>query len=128
MEATARPRSAPVSLAGHLVRRRLEPSMWRRPFRAGDFVVFRRIKHTTHPGRRAQDIEATPHGDLYNYFIEKSWIVQQVQIDGRLLLKTRRGKSHVVDPRDSNLRHATLWDRLRYRTRFAELRTGDRAS
>ncbi len=96
--------------------------MWRRPFKAGDLVVFRRRKHTTHPGRRVQDVEATAHGDLYSYFVEKSWIVERVQADEKLLLKTRRGKTHVVDPVDANLRHASLWDRLRYRTRFAELR------
>ena len=102
--------------------------MWQRSFKAGDLVVFRRQKHTTHPGRRAQAVEATAHGDFYDYFVEKSWIVDNVQSDGRLLLKTRRGKTHVVDPGDENLRHATLWDRLRYRRRFAELRTGERAS
>jgi hypothetical protein len=96
--------------------------MWRRPFKAGDLVVFRRSKHTTHPGRRAQDVEATPHGDLYSYFVEKSWIVERVQDDGKLLLRTRRGKTHVVEPNDPNLRHATLWDRVRYRARFAELK------
>lgn len=96
--------------------------MWRRPFKSGDLVVFRRHKHTTHPGPRAQEVEATAHGDLYNYYVEKSWIVAGVEADGRLLLKTRRGKTHLVDPNDPNLRHATLWDRLRYRRRFAELR------
>ena len=52
----------------------------------------------------------------------------RVQDDGKLLLKTRRGKTHVVEPSDPNLRHATLWDRLRYRTRFAELRETAAAS
>jgi len=96
--------------------------MWRRPFKPGDLVVFRRHKATTHPGSRAQEVEAAAHGDLYNYFVEKSWIVERVQADGTLLLRTRRGKTHVVDPSDPNLRHASLWDRLRYRKRFAELR------
>jgi hypothetical protein len=97
--------------------------MWQRPFKAGDLVVYRRRKNTTHPGRRAQDVEASPHGDLYQYFVEKSWVVERVEADGSLLLKTRRGKTHVVEPDDPNLRHATFWDRLRYRKRFAELRT-----
>jgi hypothetical protein len=96
--------------------------MWTRQYKPGDFVVVRRIKHSTHPGRRAQDVDAAPRGDLYNYFVEKSWIVERVQEDGTLLLKTRRGKTHVVEPSDPNLRHATLWDRIRYRKRFAELR------
>jgi hypothetical protein len=100
--------------------------MWRRPFKQGDLVVFRRRKHTTHPGPRAQDVEATANGDYYSYFIEKFWIVADVQADGRLLLQTRRGKTHVVGPDDPNLRHATLWDRLRYRARFAQLQSPDR--
>jgi len=45
-----------------------------------------------------------------------------VEAEGRLLLRTRRGKTHVVEPNDPNLRHATFWDRVRYRKRFAELR------
>jgi len=96
--------------------------MWWQSFKPGDLVVFRRRKDTTHPGRRAQDVQASAHGELYNYFVEKAWIVDRVQADGTLLLRTRRGKTHVVDPSDPNLRHASLWDRLRYRTRFAELR------
>jgi len=100
--------------------------MWRRPFRPGDFVVFRRTKHTTHPGRRAQDVEATLHGDYYDYFIEKIWIVVDVESDGTLLVKTPRGKTHVVRQDDPNLRHPTLWDRLRYRARFAQLQADAR--
>jgi hypothetical protein len=50
-----------------------------------------------------------------------------VQEDGTLLLKTRRGKTHIFDPSDLNLRHATIWDRIRYRRRFAELRAANDA-
>jgi hypothetical protein len=106
----------------HQAEKDSEPNMSGRPFKPGDLVVFQRRKYTTHPGRRAQDVEATPHGDLYSYYVEKSWIVQEVQPDGKLLLKTRRGKSHAVEPNDPNLRHASWWDKFRYRKRFAELR------
>jgi hypothetical protein len=41
--------------------------------------------------------------------------------DGKLLLKTRRGKTHVIAANDPNLRHATLWDRIRYRAHFHQL-------
>ena len=105
----------------------LKLNMFRRPFKPGDLVVFRRNKQTTHPGRRAREVQATTHGDNYSYFIEKSWIVVEVLSDGKLLLQTRRGKTHVVGADDSNLRHATLWDRLRYRSRFAQLQSVDRA-
>lgn len=100
--------------------------MWRRSFRQGDWVVFRRIKYTTHPGPRAKDIQATEHGDLYHYFVDKFWIVDEVLDDGRLKLRTRRGKTHVLSADDSNLRHATLWERLRYRARFVELDSAER--
>ena len=53
--------------------------------------------------------------------VDKFWIVGQVLENGRLLLKTRRGKKHVVDHGDPNLRRATLWDRIRYKARFDHL-------
>jgi len=95
--------------------------MARRQFKSGDWVVFRRTKHTTRPGQRAQIVHPTAHGDQYNYIVDKFWVVAAVQPDGQLLLQTRRGKTHVVDADDPNLRHATWWDRIRYRARFAQL-------
>ena len=100
--------------------------MWRRSFRLGDCVVFRRVKYTTHPGPRARDVQATAHGDYYNYFVDKLWIVDEVLADGTLMLRTRRGRTHFVRADDPNLRHATLWERLRYRARFVELKSTDR--
>jgi hypothetical protein len=100
--------------------------MWWRSFQQGDWVVFRRTKYTTHPGPRAKDVQATEHGDYYNYFVDKFWIVDEVLADGSLKLRTRRGKTHVVREDDPNLRRATLWERLRYRARFIELNTADR--
>jgi hypothetical protein len=38
-----------------------------------------------------------------------------------LLLRTRRGKTHIVGEHHLNQRHASLWDRLRYRSRFIEM-------
>jgi hypothetical protein len=99
----------------------MERNVWRRPFKRGDWVVFRRLKHTTRPGRRAREVHATENGDYYDYFIDKFWIVVDVLADNRLMLQTRRGKTHAVDVNDSNLRHATWWDRLRNRARFAQL-------
>jgi hypothetical protein len=99
----------------------MERNVGRRHFRAGDCVVFRSLKHTTRPGRRAKDVHATENGDYYDYFIDKCWVVVDVRDDGQLLLRTRRGKSRVMKSDDANLRHATIWDRLRYRRRFAEL-------
>jgi hypothetical protein len=95
--------------------------MFQRLFRNGDWVVYRRLKVTTSPGPRAQAVDASAHGDDYIYFVDKFWVVADVLADHKLLLKTRRGKTHVVDDNDSNLRRASLWERIRYRGRFLEL-------
>lgn len=90
----------------------------RSTFKKGDWVVFCRMKHTTHPGRRARDVHPSAHGDNYTYYVEKYWVVLDVLAGGQLLLQTRRGKQHVVDSTDPNLRPATWLDRLRHPSRF----------
>ena len=92
--------------------------MWWHLFRPGDWVVFRRTKHTTHPGHRAREIQAAANGDFYSYFVEKFWTVDEVLPDGQLRLRTRRGKIHIVRDNDPNLRRASIWERIRHRTRF----------
>jgi hypothetical protein len=99
----------------------MEENVSRRSFAKGDWVVFRKRKSTTHPGPRAQDIRAAAHGDTYYYSVEKFWIVADVLADGKLLLQTRRGKQHVIDANDPQLRRATLWDRIRYRAHFLQI-------
>ena len=99
--------------------------MRRRTFHYGDWVVFRRTKFTTHPGPRAQAVEATENGDYYSYFIDKFWIVDEVLPDESVKLRTRRGKTHIVGMGDLSLRHATFWERLRYRARFAQLQSAE---
>lgn len=98
-----------------------------RQFKPGDRVIYRKSKRTTHPGRRAQGVRASVKGDDYYYFVEKVWVVRQVRASGQLLLETRRGKTHVIDQSDPNLRHPTLWQRLRDRSRFAQLSRPDSA-
>jgi hypothetical protein len=100
--------------------------MWRHGFQNGDWVVFRRTKFTPHPGPRAKDIQATSHGDDYSYFVDKFWIVDEILPDGSLKVRTRRGKTHVIPPGDQNLRHASWWERLRYRARFLELESSQK--
>lgn len=99
--------------------------MRRQSFQHGDWVVFRRVKHTTRPGRRARDVQAAEHGDYYTYSIDKFWIVEEVLPDGTMTLRTRRGKTHTVRMDDPNVRHATLWERIRYRSRFAQLQPAE---
>lgn len=95
--------------------------MLRRSFKPGDKVVYRKRKHTTHPGRRAKQVQPAAKGDDYVYVVDKFWLVRQVLDNDRLLLETRRGKTHEVSQTDPNLRHATLWDRICHPGRLAEL-------
>jgi hypothetical protein len=84
----------------------------------GDWVIYRKTKFSTHPGPRAQNVLPAVNGDEYAYTVDKFWIVAEVRNDGSLLLKTRRGKEHVVPPGQLNLRKANWWERWRYRDRF----------
>ena len=101
--------------------------MSHRKFQRGDWVIFSATKCNPQPSPRARDVQAARNGDDYYYVVEKCWIVAEVRPDGQLLLKTRRGKSHLIPPDDPQLRPANLWDRLRYRSRFKELQLGDPA-
>jgi hypothetical protein len=90
-------------------------------FHSGDFVVYRKTKHNTRPSRRAVAVSPAPNGETYTYQVDKFWIVDAVQCDGSLLLRSRRGKTHVLDAHDSNLRLATFWERFAYADRFLHL-------
>src|SRR5688572_17864449 len=87
-------------------------------FTAGDWVIYRKLKHSASPGPRARNIWPSPNGELYSYFVAKFWIVQAVLPDGRLQLRTRTGKTHVVNPSDPRLRRARWWQRWFYKGRF----------
>lgn len=90
-------------------------------YQAGDPVVFKMSKASTHPGRRARSVDPAPRGELYTYSVDKFWVVAQVQADGQLLLKTRRGKEHLVAEGDARLRPARWWEKLLYHDRFPKL-------
>lgn len=81
-------------------------------YRAGDRVVYTRDKYTTSPGPRAKNVVAAPNGELYEYQVDKYWIVGEVRDDGRVLLITRRGKVHIVPSDDPRLRKANLLERF----------------
>jgi hypothetical protein len=85
----------------------------------GDWVVYRKTKHSTSPGPRAKEISPEPNGEAYSYCVEKFWAVTKID-NGRVTLSTRRGKQHVVEPSDPNLRPARWWERLFYRDRFPQ--------
>ena len=84
----------------------------------GDFVVYRKTKYSEHPGTRAKQVRPSAGGEDYTYLIDKFWIVTEIRDDGKLLLETRRGKQHVVDVDDANLRLTTIWDRMWNRSRL----------
>jgi hypothetical protein len=86
-------------------------------FSPNDWVVYTREKHSLSPGRRAKNIEPSPHGEMYSYEVDKYWIVRQV-LDGEVVLQTRRGKSHTLPATDARLRKANLWERLFFAQRF----------
>lgn len=94
-------------------------------FQVGDWVIYRKTKQSTHPGPRAQGIRPFESGDGYAYTVDKFWIVSEIRDDGTLLLRTRRGKEHVVSPDDLALHKANWWQRWRYRDRFQEVEAGD---
>jgi hypothetical protein len=95
--------------------------MWFRQFKPGDKVVYRKSKHTPHPGRRAREIRACSKGDNYSYYVDKFWVISRVLAEGEVVVRTRRGKTHVIDQRDPNLHRPTLWQRVRYHARFAQI-------
>jgi hypothetical protein len=94
--------------------------MFRRAFQPGDRVVYRKTKHSLHPGPRAQDVFPAPGGDDYSYCVDKYWTVTNLADDDRIVVITRRGKTHVLDKNDPNLRFARFWERWFLGDRFPE--------
>ena len=90
----------------------------RERIRPGDRVVYRKTKFSPSPGPRAKAVSPAVHGDLYSYVVEKYWVVTETLPDGRLRLRTRRGKEHVVAADDPNLRPARWWEKWFHRDRF----------
>ena len=86
-------------------------------FRPGDVVVYTKTKHTTSPGPRAHNIEPESRGEYYTYAVDKYWLVERVEADG-IVVRTRRGKSHLIASDDPRLRPAHWWERLFLRNRF----------
>lgn len=94
--------------------------MFEHHYRLGDWVVYRKTKHSASPGRRAKEITPEPNGEEYSYCVDKFWVVTAIE-NGHLVLMTRRGKQHTVETNDPNLRHARWWERLLYRERFQQI-------
>ncbi len=93
----------------------------RRGWSVGDWVVYHKSKQSRVPGRRAALITPTGKGETYNYVVDKFWVVESVDVDGTLRLRTPGGKLHEVDPDDPNLAPAGLVTRLLWRHRFRRI-------
>jgi len=87
----------------------------------GDWVIYRKSKVSPHPGERAHAVHPSPKGEHYSYVVDKYWVVEDVTEDGKLRLRTRRGKEHVVRSDDPNLRHAGFLDRWLNRDRYTSI-------
>lgn len=88
-----------------------------RNYRVGDWVIYRKLKCSSHPGPRAQDVIPAPKGETYTYAVEKYWIVVERESDN-LVVRTRTGKIHNVRTSDPNLRRPHWWETLLFRERF----------
>lgn len=99
--------------------------MSRKPFQPGDLVVYRKTKHSPHPGPRAEDVFPASGGDDYSYCVDKYWRVTALRDDDRVVVATRRGKTHVLSPEDPNLRRANVWERWFLGGRFPEQRVAE---
>lgn len=87
----------------------------------GDLAVYQMQKRSTSPGPRAKDVHPAGSGDTYSYIVDKYWVVADIRDDGSLVLRTRRGKEHVVSPDDFRLRKPRLLERWLLSHRFPRL-------
>ena len=84
----------------------------------GDWIIYRKQKVSSSPGPRAQQTMPASNGETYHYVVEKYWIVDELLNDGRVRLRTRRGKVHDIAVNDPRLRKARWWERLFLSSRF----------
>jgi hypothetical protein len=90
-------------------------------YHAGDWVIYRKQKSSTVPGPRATNVHAASKGNLYRYTVDKFWVIDSIENDGTLQLRTRRGKRHRVAQDDPQLRKARIWERWLHRSRFESI-------
>ncbi len=94
-------------------------------WKPGDWAVYRKSKRSTTPGPRATNVMASSKGESYTYIVDKFWVVDSTLPGDRLLLRTARGKTHVIDANDPNLRKPSWLRRLLWRERFRMVEAKD---
>lgn len=87
-------------------------------FQPGDWVIYRKTKHSSKPGERACHVTPAPNGDSYSYTVDKFWIVTDVKQDGTVTLRTRKGKTHIVNSDTQSLKRPNWFQRWWHRFRF----------
>jgi hypothetical protein len=87
-------------------------------YEVGDWIIYRKQKSSSNPGPRAEDLQPAPRGEDYTYHVDKFWTVVEIQEDGKILARTRRGKEHLIDPDDPALRKPRWWEKLLWKNRF----------
>lgn len=92
----------------------------RKKWSPGDWAVYRKSKRSTSPGPRAANVIAAPKGESYTYIVDKFWVVERILPGDKILLRTAKGKTHVIDASDPSLRKPSLLQRLLWRQRFRE--------
>lgn len=88
---------------------------------SGQYIVFSKLKCSSSPGPRAREIDPASSGEAYTYLVDKFWVIKETLADGRVVVLTRGGKEHILDPDGGSCRHPSLWERLRYRQRLNDL-------
>jgi len=87
-------------------------------FQPGDWIICRQQKRSTRPGPRAEDVRPALHGEDYLYHVKEYWTVLAVRPDGRLIVRTARGRQRVLSADQPTLRRARWWERFLWRDRF----------
>jgi hypothetical protein len=89
-------------------------------FRPGDCVIFSLHRRSTHPRLGAKEIQPERHGEGYLYLVDDFWLVTQSR-GAQVVVKTSRGRFHLLETDDTRLRLASWWQRLIFRHRFPKL-------
>lgn len=89
-------------------------------FCKGDHVVYHADKTSARPGRRAEDIYPSEHGEDYSYTVDKYWTVMALEGD-EVVVRTRTGKTRRINVDDRRLRKASFLEKMRYAKRFPGL-------
>jgi hypothetical protein len=92
--------------------------VFQRPWKPGDWVIYRMSKHGVAPGRRAHHVSASRKGESYNYIVDKFWVIERISDEGDLFVRTPGGKTRTISANDPNLRPARWWHRLQWGERF----------